>query len=88
MEGNVISLRTRRAQPAAERRANIQFARVQARSAPQSVAISNDLVRLTKALVVRLRDGRFNQRATVYRELDAIARAIERAAGVTPGTWV
>lgn len=88
MESNVISLRPRRVQPASERGANIQFATVQAAAVPQPMATSDDLVRLTKALIVRLRDGRFNQRATVYRELDAIARSIERAAGTAPGSWV
>ena len=88
MESKVISLRARRAKPAAERRANIQFTRVQAAAAPQPVATSDDLVSLTKALIVRLRDGRFNQRAAIYRELDVIARRIERKLGLVPGTWV
>ena len=87
MNSNVISLRTRRAQPAADRRTNIQFVKVQAAAAPRPRAPNDDLVRLTKALIVRLRDGRFNQRAAVYRELDAIARSIEHASGVAPGSW-
>lgn len=88
MESNVISFRARSELPAADRRTDIQFARVPARTAPQPAVTSDDLVHLTKALVVRLRDGRFNQRATVYRELDALARSIERAAGAAPGSWV
>jgi len=88
MENNVISLQTRRTQPAAKRRDDLKIARIQPRPAPQPVVTNPDLVQLTTALIVRLRDGRFNQRAGTYRELDAIARMIERQAGVAPGTWV
>jgi len=88
MENNVISLRARRTQPAAKRRDDLQIVRIQPRPVPQPVAANPDLVHLTKALIVRLRDGRFNQRAGTYRELDAIARMIERQSGVAPGSWV
>lgn len=88
MEDNVISLRTRRTQPAAKRRDDLQIVRILPGPAPQPAATNHDLVRLTKALIVRLRDGRFNQMAGTYRELDAIARMIERESGVVPGTWV
>lgn len=88
MESNVITFRARSERRAADCRADIQVARIQSKDAPQPVTTSHDLVRLTKTLIVRLRDGRFNQRATTYRELDAIARMIERESGVAPGTWV
>ena len=89
MESNVISFRARRAKSAADGPVrDVLFSRVQAQAQPQPVAPSDNLVRLRRVLIVRLRDGRFNQRAAVYRELDAIARSIEREEGVAPGTWV
>ena len=71
-----------------KRRDDFQTVRIQPGPAPQPLAANQDLVQLTKALIVRLRDGRFNQRAGTYRELDAIARMIERESGVAPGSWV
>lgn len=89
MKNNVISFLACRAQPAVEGKAcDILFSRSQAQAQSQPVAPNDKLIRLVHALIVQLRDRRFNQRAAVYRELDAIARSIEREAGVAPGTWV
>jgi hypothetical protein len=89
MESNVISFRTHRPQTAAVvQPCSFQLASTQAQAEPQPVAPTDNLIRMMRALIVRLRDGRFNQRAAVYRELDAIARSIERESGVSPGTWV
>lgn len=88
MENNVISLVAHRAQLAADLRADIRVVRIEPAPKSQAVATSEDLVRLMRSLIVRVRDGRFNQRATTYRELDVIARKIERELGVAPGTWV
>jgi len=88
MENYVISFRARSSQPAAKRRDDFQVVRIQPTPVSQPVATSPDLVNLTKSLIVRLRDGRFNQRAGTFRELDSIARRIECESGVTPGNWV